>query len=504
MIKIIIKSFLVIFFLSLIPTFVYSASVIKADDQWDTNEGTFTDGKLWVNDDIDVYTDGMSSTADMICYNWDDDSQWDNCYWDNNGCTGSCNADSCDFFSIPSNMNDNWKTSCDVELDCQEGVDLTERICNGCDYSTSTKKEKTIAVRIYHDCDNSQGLRSEETVSPKFTWTVVDKHKYDCDDCAGCYNYNTKDYEGEYSTGSWRDISFDISCPANYKCSEYFSDVESTTKAYTGFPDPCRKNDGQVCSINSDCASNHCVHGICRSADPYCSDGYCDSGETYSNCPNDCCDNDCTGYSDSTCRQSCNGYNGCSLISSLCNGVPYNNKVCLDSNTYTTCCEGASVDCASNQYCSSGNCNACSTSCDNSCQSSACYGTDPDCDISGNPNAVCCGDLVCEGSETVANCPTDCSQATADLEVLSVKAIQVVEDVEMIKDKTGIVKVVAKNKGPDDANGMVSLTFNGQSLAANGSATKTMTVGQNVSFYFNFKPNITGNNLIINATISLS
>jgi hypothetical protein len=487
-----------VLFLVLLSENVFSTSVIRADDQWDTNEGTFTDGKLWVNDDIDVYTDGMSSSADMICYNWDADSQWDNCYWDSNGCGSSCNANSCDYFSIPGNMNDNWKTSCDVEVNCQEGNDVPERICSTCDYSTSSTKQKTIQVRVYHDCDNSDGLRSEETVSPNFVWTVANKHKYDCDDSTA------KDYEGEYSTNTWVDISSDISCAANYRCSEIFDDSESTTKTYTSFPDPCRKNDGQVCSANSDCASNHCVHGVCRATDPYCSDSYCDSGETYSSCPNDCCDNDCTGYSDSTCRQSCNGYNGCSLISSLCNGVLYNNKVCLDSNTYATCCESSGIDCASNQYCSGGNCNSCSTSCDNSCQSSACYGTDPDCDSSGNPNAVCCGDLVCEGSETAGNCPTDCNQAIADLEILSVKAIQVVEDVEMIKDKTGVVKVIAKNKGPDDASGTVTVIFSGQSLTANESTTKSMVVGHNVSFYFNFKPTVTGNNLIINATISVS
>lgn len=504
MMKVLIKCSFVIFILFLIPTFVYSASVIRADDQWETNEGTFTDGKLWVTDDIDVYTDGMSSTADMICYNWDDDSQWDNCYWDISGCTGGCNTDSCDFFSIPANMNDNWKAACYIESDCQEGVDLTERICNGCDYSTSTKKEKTISVRIYHDCDNSQGLRSEEIVSPKFTWTVVDKHKYDCDDCDGCYNYNTKDYEGEYGTSLWRDISFDIACISTYKCSEFFDDVESTTKTYPSFPNPCRADDGQGCIVDSDCASNQCVHNVCRATDPYCSDGYCDSGETYSNCPNDCCDNDCTGYSDSTCRSTCNGYNGCSLISSWCNGIAYSNRICVDSNTYTTCCEGPNVDCSSGQYCSSGNCLSCSTSCDNSCQSSACYGTDPDCDSGGNPSLVCCGDLVCEGSETPSNCPTDCDQTSADLEILSVTPIQVVEGVEMIKDKTGIVRIIARNRGPDLATGTVSITFNGQSLIANISATQSMPVNQNVSFYFNFKPSITGNGLIINASIIVS
>lgn len=45
---------------------------------------------------------------------------------------------------------------------------------------------------------------------------------------------------------------------------------------------------GESCSANSECSSDYCVHGICRSSSTYCGDDYCDSGETCSSCENDC------------------------------------------------------------------------------------------------------------------------------------------------------------------------------------------------------------------------
>jgi len=46
--------------------------------------------------------------------------------------------------------------------------------------------------------------------------------------------------------------------------------------------------DGSACSADSDCTSNHCVHGTCRADSTYCGDDYCDSGETTATCAADC------------------------------------------------------------------------------------------------------------------------------------------------------------------------------------------------------------------------
>lgn len=554
---------------------------IYMTDDWNADEGTTTDEAIFVDYEILPETLGITDMdADFICYDWNDDGTYDNCYYDSDGCGSSCNTESCNYYSVPNNMNDNWKASCNIDYGsggCRIGEDVTSRICGTCDgVDTSTEQQTYIDTIVYYDCDNSNSNRHYEDLSND-DFFVVKPKKYDCDDCSGCYNYNTYDYEGDYASSgeSWADIKQDISCPTNKKCSEYFDDNLVYT-ATGSINNPCKWNDGQSCSTDSDCASNECVHNICRPTDPYCADGYCDAGETYSNCEEDCCDFDCTGYSDITCHSACDGYNGCSFYNSAtksaCNGESYVTSACTDSNTYVNCCEGTATDCSSGYYCSYGSCYYCTTSCDDVCYSSACYGTDPDCDSNGNPTLTCCSDGDCEGSETVSNCAYDCCQndctstydstchsecndfwgclitsgcngysygstscvdsdtyrtcceggttdcsagetcsngqcvsgGIADLEILNVIPIQVVPDVTMIKDKSGVVKVVAINHGPDSASGTVSVKFNGQNLNPNGSATKSMAVNQNVSFYFTFKPDIEDTNLVINATISVS
>lgn len=52
------------------------------------------------------------------------------------------------------------------------------------------------------------------------------------------------------------------------------------------------KGNGVSCSADSECASNICLHSVCRPSSPFCGDGFCDSGES---CSSD--DSACTsGY----------------------------------------------------------------------------------------------------------------------------------------------------------------------------------------------------------------
>lgn len=607
------KYFFVILFLVFASNFVYATSTIRANDEWSANEGTSTDGWLWINDNINVYTDGMASTADMICYDWDNNGQFDNCYWDNNGCGGSCNADSCNYFSIPGNMNDGWKIDCSLEENCQEGVDVPERICDGCTWDTSTRKQKTIAARIYHDCDNSQGARNEEVVGT-FIWSVADSHKYDCDDYEGSYNLNVKDYEG-YASIIDTDISSNIPCPANYKCSEYFDDEVSSVKTYTGFTNPCKLGDGSTstfactqnndcasnncagdrynyfhncdsdgsngfvvdkidydnscggngyydeggttfswedttcsvevganyicdndleeetssydpmvvcrlkeyatctsssqcwndnggydcmggagnkicttgangkncynnddsqcdsgrcdttcqtkldngndCDDESDCTSNECVHDVCRNSDPFCGDDYCDSSENIGHanpCAEDCCDYDFTSDDDSVCHAECSLY-GWGTFTSGCDNLASGSASCVDDSKYRTCCKSGITYCEAGYKCDGGAC------------------------ITG---------------------------PSGDLHILDVIPIQVVPDVDMIKDKSGIVKVIAINNGSNEVSGTVSVTFNGGSLPPIGSATQSMPVNVNKTFYFTFVPDVSEDNLAITATIDVT
>ncbi len=90
-----------------------------------------------------------------------------------------------------------------------------------------------------------------------------------------------------------------------------------------------------------------------------------------------------------------------------------------------------------------------------------------------------------------------------DLEILDVIPIQVVPDVDMVKDKSGYVRVVAVNNGPYGEIGNVSVTFNNDYLTPVGYSNKTMPVGTNVSFDFYFKPTVVGTDLPINASIEV-
>ena len=592
---------------------VLATPYIYMTDDWDADEGTNTDEAIFVHYEILPETLGITDMdADFICYDWNDDGTYDNCYYDSDGCGSSCNTESCNYYSIPNNMNDDWKASCNIDYGsggCRIGEDVSSRICGTCDgVDTSTEQQTYIDAIVYYDCDNSNSNRHYEDLSND-DFFVVKPKKYDCDDCSGCYSYSTYDYEGDFASSgeTWADIKQDISCSTNKKCSEYFDD-DLVYTATGSINNPCKWDDGQSCSIDSDCASNECVHSVCRPTDPYCTDGYCDAGETYSSCEEDCCDADCTD-SGVICRSVCDGYNGCSFYNSatksVCNGQTYVDTVCVDSNTYVDCCEGTATDCSSGYYCSSGSCSYCTDLCDNICYSSACYGADPDCDSSGNPTLTCCGDDECNGGETVASCPYDCCendctatydstchsecdglegggcsltsgcngyslgpycvdsdtrrtccegstvdcagneycssgscltcstscddqcQSSAcygtdpdcdangnptlecgdetDLAILGIIPIQVIPNVDMVKDKSGYVRVIVHNYGPLNATGKVNVTFDGSPLTPYNpaNASKFILVNTNESFDFSFKPAVAGNNKVISANVTI-
>jgi len=88
---------------------------------------------------------------------------------------------------------------------------------------------------------------------------------------------------------------------------------------------------------------------------------------------------------------------------------------------------------------------------------------------------------------------------STDLEILEIIPIQVVKDVDMVKDKSGIVRVVVKNKGPLNANAIVNATLDGNLLSVypGDSATKLINVSKNQTFDFSFNPSTVGTSSII-------
>ena len=557
-----IKITLILFILLLFLPFV-KAVYIDYDDDWDYNEGASDDAAVWGGYYLDVGLNDLTSNADVECWDWDGDGEYSHCFFE----TGVSEYECDDNFNIKSEPNGDYVPLSDLYGGhCALGD-------GGCDHEINTGSSGQswslyVDAVYFEDCD---GAASYTDVDNRKYW-VVYGHQYDCDSDPG--PSTDPDYEGYY--GSWLNIYPNTGkCSASEECDENHDQIVSYTASATP-SDPCRTKNGYSCSDNDDCISDHCVNYVCRPTDPYCGDSYCDTGETYSNCEEDCCDSDCTGWGSITCRATCDGYNGCSYYNSTtksaCDGETYVDSICLDSNTYVDCCEGAATDCNSGYYCSYGNCNYCGTMCDDICMSSACYGTDPDCDQSGNPTLTCCGDGDCDGSETVSSCSTDCCQSdctatydstchsecdwggeggcyltagcngystglrcldgdtyvnccegtpvdcasgetcsngqcilATDLAIVDVIPIQVIPNVNMVKGKSGYVRVIVHNYGPLDATALVNVTFDGNPLVPYNpaNASKFIANGNNQTFDFNFKPEIAGNNKVISANVTI-
>jgi len=99
--------------------------------------------------------------------------------------------------------------------------------------------------------------------------------------------------------------------------------------------------------------------------------------------------------------------------------------------------------------------------------------------------------------------PSPCGDV--DLAILDVIPIQVIPDVNMVKGKSGYVRVVVHNYGPLNATGQVNVTFDGSPLTPYDptNASKFVIVGTNETFDFNFTPTIAGNNkqIVVNVSI---
>ena len=94
---------------------------------------------------------------------------------------------------------------------------------------------------------------------------------------------------------------------------------------------------------------------------------------------------------------------------------------------------------------------------------------------------------------------TDTEQA--DLEILNVIPVQVIPDVDMVKGKSGYVRVIVRNNGPYNATALVNIEYEGVQLPIYDNSTKFIANGENKTFDFKFKPMNAGTNKTISATV---
>ena len=109
-----------------------------------------------------------------------------------------------------------------------------------------------------------------------------------------------------------------------------------------------------------------------------------------------------------------------------------------------------------------------------------------------------------EVSTKTGTIPNPCAYGT-DLAILEVTPIQVIPNVNMVKGKSGYVRVIVHNYGPLNATGQVNVTFDGSPLTPYDPTNATLFIanGANETFDFSFKPDTAGSSKIISANVTI-
>lgn len=261
------KQISIVVLMFLVSVTMSYATSFYLTDNWFYHDSTPTDDIIFVTRTIlpQIIDLTKDSSADMICYDWDNNNQYDNCYWDtDDGCGGSgCNANSCDFDDIPGLMPDSWKTGCDIDggfNSCVIGSGGTpERICSGCDGVDSDNPiSGFMDAKIFHDCD---GLQTVEDLSP-YDYKIVSSKKFDCN------TGNSYDLEGRIGYNNWQIVA-DLTCeiPGTI-CSDDLDD-QYAYKYADPIPDPCGRGAWAACNDTSECAIGKCIDNECSPCKSY-------------------------------------------------------------------------------------------------------------------------------------------------------------------------------------------------------------------------------------------
>jgi hypothetical protein len=103
------------------------------------------------------------------------------------------------------------------------------------------------------------------------------------------------------------------------------------------------------------------------------------------------------------------------------------------------------------------------------------------------------------------------SNQTVDLAIVNIIPIQVIPDVDMVKDKTGYIVVNVSNTGNLVANANVSAWFEGTKLNISTNSfgftndnPRVMDANSSALFIFDFKPWLSGTNKVINASVGVA
>lgn len=237
-------------------------------DTWAYDGSTNNDGIAFTNYEIRPSTFGHTGSADMLCYDFNQDNSLDSCYYDNAGCSG-CSATSCNLWSGVisgagfSNFVNAPKYGCDIDDGdgCIIGVDTPSMICPTCTISTTNPSHKSITGIVMYDCDDSSYLSNIEMLPSSAEYSLISpKFAY----CQTNTTFIHGGNEGELFTGGYY-IPFGTSqtCGSTQTCSH---DLDYIYGATQPIPNPCRTLNGYSCNLNQTCSSGLCAQTLCNAA----------------------------------------------------------------------------------------------------------------------------------------------------------------------------------------------------------------------------------------------
>lgn len=341
----------------------------------------------------------------------------------------------------------------------------------------------------YKNCDGL-GSGNKYSVTQKHYY-VFSKRKFDCKDgdVNSWWSYAARGY-----VSSYYDYTTQIDCPNYKKCSEDLDDDPVSTYDEE-IPNPCLLADGStinyVCDYGSQCWSGYCSGHrsdqkyICNSDG---SDGYAIWQKNW----DDTCGG--TGYEGDwffTGGGGGEGYYYCSDDPGsgyICDTDHENDPRTSPVEPPSPCRKNIGQSCSEPSECwNSEGGNICSSisQCTDKANGRSC-GTGSDC-----TSGYCCNSV----------CSASVCEQVVDLAIVDIIPVQVIPNVDMVKGKSGYVRVIVHNSGLYNATALVTVAFEGNTLIPINS-TKLIVNGSNQTYDFIFKPNISGNNKVIVANVT--
>ncbi|MBS3098775.1 hypothetical protein J4462_01035 [Candidatus Pacearchaeota archaeon] len=509
-------SFIIIFIILLSP--IGEAQFLDIDDTYNFDDTSFHDLVAFEDYDFDFQVGSIDSGADMVCFNWDLYGGTD--AYEDDG------EDSADFCVYTSTTTRNACISCygitvplgDMEQKSSLTSEVHNQVCDGCDFDTSDRYGDYAEALIYHDCSVCSLQTKILVDAPYFVIRPREYLCYEDEDNEFILHGDFPDRENnnnfewvEYDNGE--KVCSDIYNSNNYACDTDNDQVQDNSGVST-LANPCALVEGVVCSLSSQCISDICDgHDVVLNTE-------CDSdgSQDYSVYLNQY-DNSCGGEGlldfQSLEADSCNSQVG---VYYVCDSDLTGNDQPLTTEPEDFCRLNEYASCTSNSQCWNDNggydCMGSSSKiCTTGANGKSCFGNDDlQCD-SGRCDSTCQARLT-DGQSCDEN--SDCingicsggicggAGVTTDLAVVDIEAIQIIPNVNLLKGRTGIIRVTVTNYGPEPTNGTVTAKFDGSSLsiASGDTATKPIPVNQNVTFLFDFTPSSTGTKgVVANVTI---